>query len=99
MMGQFLVEDGTNGMSELEQEGGLVLYPNPVQDGELTMALQAGSIRSVRVLDPLGKLVLERNPNAAGPVRLDLGGFAPGLYIVRIAGADGGQVARPILIQ
>ncbi|MCB0789603.1 MAG: T9SS type A sorting domain-containing protein, partial [Flavobacteriales bacterium] len=98
MMGQFLVEDGTNGMSELE-EGGLVVFPNPVEAGELTIASQAGSIRFVRILDPLGKVVRERNPNAAGPVQLDLEGFSPGPYLVQITGADGGQVARPILIQ
>ncbi|TNE52623.1 MAG: hypothetical protein EP344_15580 [Bacteroidetes bacterium] len=66
----------------------LTVYPNPAT-GEVWIqpSGQAG-IRMLRVFDLAGREQLRRIQLPAGPVRLDLAGFAPGMYWID---ADGQQ--------
>ncbi|WP_310396723.1 alpha-amylase family glycosyl hydrolase [Hymenobacter sp.] len=63
----------------------LVVYPNPISRGELTLLLPTGAPTArLRLLDGQGRLVLDRAaPVAGGQARLDVTGLATGLYLLQ----------------
>ncbi len=69
----------------------IMVYPNPVTDGKVTIELQQKTM--VRVFSSAGKLVLEKQL-AAGRGELNLGQFAKGIYMIKA-----GDKSATILIQ
>jgi len=63
-----------------------VIYPNPV--GNTLFVRSAEVLYSVEVYDIYGKL-LQSQKAASTDVNLDLGQYAPGMYIVKASGANG----------
>jgi hypothetical protein len=85
-------------VAEMEGPGSLRVWPNPAQD-ELFLELEgAPGTWNVSLVDGLGRRV--RNavlPGGAGRSRLDLGGMAPGLYVVEATHPRGRLVQRVLL--
>lgn len=61
-----------------------VLFPNPTIDGEAFIDPGPGGVRSVEVLDAVGRIVARY-----GTVRTIPAPRLPGSYLVRVTGADG----------
>ncbi|MCC3158513.1 T9SS type A sorting domain-containing protein [Hymenobacter sp. 15J16-1T3B] len=76
----------------------LQVYPNPSASGRFTLHVPATGprIRSVRVLDALGREVYCAQPLAAGQ-ELDLSGQAQGVYSLTVQ-TDAGPLQRTLLI-
>ncbi len=69
------------------------IQPNPAH-GECFVSGRAGMVRSVLILDGSGRPVARTE----GSERIDLGGLAKGLYIVRIGTLDGAAVLLPLVV-
>lgn len=79
--------------------GGLFLYPVPASDG-LTLCLDhPGRSRTVEVLSPDGRVMMELTIGQRDRVDLDTRGWASGIYMVRVWPEDGGrpEVLRAVL--
>lgn len=89
-----------------EQGPGTIRFlPNPVgEDGacELLLPIPPSAGASVQVFDPSGRLI-QRSPlspdGGPGRIRLDLKGTEPGVYLVAVLDAAGGQQATGRLIR
>lgn len=81
-----------DGIRDLLAESSLNVYPNPTE-GLLVIGRDLGRIRSVEVLDLLGKVVLlpELNDN-----RIDLAPLKSGLYLLRVSSEKGTVVKRVV---
>lgn len=78
----------------------LVIYPNPISRGTLTLLLptRAATAR-LRLLDGQGHVVLDREaPVAGGQTGLDVTGLATGLYLLQ-ATADGTTCTGKVAIE
>ena len=70
------------------------LYPNPAKD-EIT--LEAVGLSHVRIVNAFGQTVY--NTKMEGDqVRIDLSGFAKGIYMMHIE-ANGGQAVKKIVVE
>jgi hypothetical protein len=86
----------TQGKAGIEPE--LLLYPNPVYGGELTLYyngdLESGSI--VQVYDPVGKMVIQAElPDTS--VNLDVSALKSGVYFVVLKTTAHREVAKVII--
>lgn len=81
--------DGGTGLPEVVVGEGLRVWPVPAQD-HVTVQLPLGrGTVSLQLLDAQGRVVRTvRLAAAQAPVHIDLGGLAPGVYLLR-AGPDG----------
>ncbi|MBK8567124.1 MAG: lamin tail domain-containing protein [Saprospiraceae bacterium] len=80
---------------EKEKQSGIIAYPNPV--GEvLSVRLENGAWARLRLVDSLGRVVLERRVHGAAD--LALGGLAVGAYWLSLVDDSGRQLGRPILV-
>ena len=66
----------------------LLVYPNPVQDGNLFLQLPESlqSNATISICNVLGALVkrVQTESNLISPVQVDLSGLNPGIYFVRV---------------
>jgi hypothetical protein len=81
----------------------LRVYPSPAQNAATAaFVLPAAGEASVEVLDALGRRVathaLGRRAAGAGEVVLDVGGLAPGRYVVRLVGVGGVRLVAPLVV-
>ncbi len=83
------LSDGTLGLERVSKIEGLSHFPNPAKD-HITIASTQQVLTQVVVFDLLGNQVALLRPNAQN-VRIDVSGFASGLYIARVSTA--GQVS------
>lgn len=76
----------------------LILYPNPVRDGNLFIRIPEamGTVSQITVMNALGGLVQQYRPEATygSPVQLSLDGISAGVYFVRIHTATGDIVKK-----
>ena len=74
---------GPTGISNISNEGGVYIYPNPAEN---SISFRKGNalvvVKSFEVLDAQGRLVLF-NRQHASPI-IDISTLTPGLYIIRI---------------
>ena len=73
----------------------LSLWPNPARD-EVTWSVQGGQAENVQLLDPDGRIVLQKAASNLTGV-LPLSGIAPGAYLVKVW-HDAGHVERRLLV-
>lgn len=69
------------------------IYPNPGQD-RITITTQS-IVDQVRVIDILGKVVLQKNANQISPT-MDISSLSTGTYIVQVIGENGTQATKLI---
>ncbi|HQW87568.1 MAG TPA: hypothetical protein PLH93_10300 [Flavobacteriales bacterium] len=86
--------DGAVGVMELEPVAGLSVQPNPVADHAWVTATEP--LTHVTVQDADGRVVLDRPVNALG-TDLDVDGWVPGLYAVRVFATDGRTGVRRLV--
>jgi hypothetical protein len=76
------------GIDEKEAAASVQLYPNPSQ-GKVTIRAST-FLKSISVMDYMGKLVLQSEGNAnANTAEVDLSGFAAGIYTFVIYSSNG----------
>jgi hypothetical protein len=68
------------------------VYPNPATD-RLFVELNDQSIRSVRVFDATGRLLMQQE-NSGNRLQFDLNNLTPGVYFLRMEGAAGEAVQQ-----
>lgn len=88
--------------SGVPASGAIAVYPNPVR-GECTVEIAGAGVGavSVELYDVSGRCVLKTEQAATGgstKVRIDTGGFAPGVYVVRVH-KNGELFERQIVVQ
>ncbi len=73
----------------------LSVYPNPARESVKVSLSGYGSPYSVQLSDSRGAVVLERSDLKPGtPHQLSLKGLSPGVYIIKLQGADLRQTSR-----
>jgi hypothetical protein len=75
----------------------VVLYPNPVRDGNLFIRIpESMSVTQVTVVNALGGLVKNIRPDASStaPIQISLDGLSAGVYFVRIHSSTGDLVKK-----
>ncbi|MBE0638240.1 MAG: T9SS type A sorting domain-containing protein [Bacteroidales bacterium] len=83
--------DETVAVKEIAREDGFVIYPNPFTDQfilTLTENYQMNFLVSIQ--DAMGKVVFETKVSTWNEIPVNLSGYKPGLYFVRVAA--GGKV-------
>lgn len=60
----------------------VAVYPNPVIDALNINVKNAGETLSVKIIDQLGKVILEKQSNQTNEMKLDLTDFSAGVYFV-----------------
>ena len=79
------------GITYIESED-LSAFPNP-SNTHWTISSGNGDIISLQVFDILGKLILRDNPNSP-TIKIDLSGFAEGIYLTEISTESGISVLQ-----
>ena len=75
----------------------LSVYPNPASD-EVTLDAGDLGIKSVQILDLLGQMVYHQKINPTPSIRLKLGNFNPGTYIVVCVLNNGTSLRAKLII-
>jgi len=83
-----LVQTQINQQSTVNSSSDLLVYPNPVQDGNLFLQLPESlqSNTKISICNVLGALVkrVQADSNISTIVQIDLSGLNPGIYFVRV---------------
>lgn len=97
-VGLVIVYDATTvGVNENNPDFTVNLFPNPCAE-LLTVEYAEGKISSLKILDANGKFILEKQKlNTTNRSEIDLSGFAEGIYLIQLIGADGSVVTREIV--
>ncbi len=77
-----------------EQADSLRLFPNPT-DGQFTVS--GTSLRTVRVYDMMGQLLLDLSCGNADQAMVDLSGFSAGVYTVSVLLANGQMLNKLVV--
>ncbi|HET8574433.1 MAG TPA: fibronectin type III domain-containing protein [Edaphocola sp.] len=77
----------------------LKLYPNPARDRVTLKNESPYKMASVSVYNILGQEVFQDNTNNQSEYELDVQGFAPGMYNIKITFTDGNWVSRKFEIR
>ncbi|MPM13383.1 hypothetical protein SDC9_59740 [bioreactor metagenome] len=72
------------------------LYPNPTS-GKLVITLPDENGYSVSFTDALGKTILSEQIDGQKSAYLDLGSFAPGVYVLKVENAEGFALKRVVV--
>jgi hypothetical protein len=76
---------GAAGLFETGRYETLLIRPNPARESVCIEPRQGETGGRVSVFGPQGDKVFEQDINGF-PLRMDLSGFAPGIYLIRIDG-------------
>jgi hypothetical protein len=83
----------------LNKRNSIFIYPNPAQD---QFKVYVGNLKNyaINVRNVLGSTVFKSSPNLnQTETTITTGGWAKGIYIVEIIGADGSSVSKKIILQ
>jgi len=75
------------------EAGNINVYPNPFVD-EFTVELPSDQYASIKIMDVLGRVTYQTE--SSGKTQLDVGGLAPGNYILKIQ-SDRSSITRKLL--
>jgi hypothetical protein len=82
-----------------QKDNGFSMYPNPVKDGILTIALPAhAKAVQIGMMDAIGKLMSPQTERLEDRVKIDVRGFNRGMYIVTLK-SDTGVYKQKVLIE
>lgn len=85
----------TTGLAEVEESGSTIkIFPVPASN-VLTITSSGAALRSVRVVDLDGAVVISAPLNASGTTDLDIATLAAGKYFVLLTDADGLVSTKP----
>lgn len=78
------------------QTHSFLISPNPAQDVFLISwpSAKAGTLLSLDVQDGRGRRVWSQQTSRLSKVKLDIHGWAPGIYFLKLNGRDGQQIER-----
>ncbi len=101
MMLQFEVVDQTTGLEDVEfGENELVLFPNPLTDGVLTLRTSGehAGIVAYEVYNLTGSSLLDVKPGGVvREVKINMGGFPEGLYFIKVTTGNETVTKRIVL--
>ncbi|MES2780588.1 MAG: immunoglobulin-like domain-containing protein, partial [Bacteroidota bacterium] len=86
------------GLSELSNNNNVSIYPNPSK-GQFTIANKTNTtIKTVKVMDAMGRIVLEKTAQFK-EVEVDLTSMNKGLYMVIIKDANGNEYSGKVVLE
>ena len=89
----------TVGCANLEDENKFLhIYPNP-SNGEITVKSEGYIIKSIKVIDATGRVIIEKMTNLTPFIDLDISNFSQGVYSVLINTEDSILTERIILVK
>ena len=91
-IGSFRKARPATGIAKEENSIDISIYPNP-GNGLFTIEGISDNYRTAEIYNALGKVVMTFNVNNTTE-RIDLSGYAPGIYLLRMKGNDG-MVSEP----
>jgi hypothetical protein len=83
-----IVVDVTTGVNEVVNSNGVLVYPNPSEDGLIHIYHSKGNLKEIKVTDMLGRIMLSVAPSS-NPAVLDLNVAGRGMYILHITDEQG----------
>ena len=81
-----------SGVEDQLAESGISIYPNPTED-LLTITSESTFINSLHLIDPLGRLVLQKEGLVREEV-IDVSDYPTGVYLLRLVTGDGTFVRK-----
>lgn len=75
------------GLNELTNNSNITIAPNPASN-KVLIQTNGHVINTIRVIDFLGKVVLEKPSGGVGDIRLDVSTLQRGIYFITISGED-----------
>ena len=87
--------DDTSLVSSLDQPS-ILTYPNPTNGPFQITHMQVGN-KSIQAIHSSGRIIMDLNGISATSMDMDLGTFAPGIYLIRIQSSAGTSMHRVIL--
>ena len=87
--------DDTSLVSSFDQPS-ILTYPNPTYGPFQITHMEVGK-KSIQAIHSSGRIIMEFNGIAATSMDMDLGTFAPGIYLIRIQSSAGTSMHRVIL--
>lgn len=77
----------------------LLVYPNPVESGRVTLEIKSGEISEVRLINILGKDVIYSTPESGyTKYILSLGNLPDGIYFVRVKSSENNIVVKKLVV-
>ncbi|MEZ5146042.1 MAG: T9SS type A sorting domain-containing protein [Bacteroidales bacterium] len=73
------------GLNELTNNSNITIAPNPASN-KVLIQTKGYIINTIRIIDFLGKVVLETAFDRAGDIKMDLSTFHRGIYFISISG-------------
>jgi PKD repeat protein len=85
-----------NSINEISAVNAIKIYPNPASEVIYLDLLKASEAYEVSVMDIAGKVLFTENINGRTKQILDFGGYADGVYMIKIVTADGVKIGKII---
>ena len=87
----------TSNFVEFENNNEVRIYPNPVS--EILNVTAESELEEISIISVTGTRIYSNNSINERDTKIDVSGFAPGMYIVQIKNADGSTLAQKVIIQ
>jgi hypothetical protein len=91
------VVESTTGINELAQDQSIMVYPNP-SNGIFMVSSTKNPIRHVKVMDMLGRTVLEKNIDPSNAM-IDLQASGKGVYMIIAEDTDGNSYMNKAVVE
>lgn len=86
------------GIEKIINEGGIKVYPNPVQD-ELTVEFAHSGDYNIMITDVIGKVIYNNPVSATGKIKVPMAGYAAGVYLIQVADSKGAAILKNKIIK
>ncbi len=83
----FTLLSDRNLVANFSSEDNVLIYPNPA--GDHLHVASDGNIKQLQVFDPSGRMVYSREEITITPHRINISGYASGLYTIRLESDEG----------
>ena len=90
---------GATGISNVIKDGDVSMFPNPANGVLKIQNTSRFIVEKVMVLNMQGQVILESTPSNNRSFSVDLNAINDGIYLVKIATKDGGEVNKKLVIQ
>ena len=93
---EYLLENGPANISDVEEKVFFTIYPNPASGDDLLKIKSSESISEMIIYDISGRILLS-NRHQSKAAEIQLNGYSPGVYFIKIQTPSGHQI-KPFII-
>jgi hypothetical protein len=94
-----IVFTGVTGIGNVIKDGDVSMWPNPANNVIKIQNTSRFIVEKISVMNIQGQVILESTPTNNRSFSIDLNNINDGIYLVKIATKDGGEVNKKLVIQ